>query len=105
MNDKFLSLLGIAKRAGAFCAGHDAVKEAINSKKAKLIIFSSDSSERLRDEFERKLTDEKVPAVNTKYTMAEFFRATGNRAAVICVTENGFAKRLRELFDEKYKEV
>lgn len=105
MNDKFLSLLGISKRAGVLCPGHDSVKEAISAKKAKLVIFSSDASERLKDEFIGKLGNDEALIISTEYTMADFFNATGNRAAVMCVTENGFAKRLKELFDEKYKEV
>lgn len=105
MNDKFLSLLGISKRAGALSAGHDSVKETINKKKAELIIFSSDASERLKDELIGKVGNDEALFIRTEYTMADFFHATGSRAAVICVTENGFAKRLRELFDEKYKEV
>ncbi len=105
MNDRFLSLLGISERAGQLCSGHDAVKQTVNTGKAKLIIFTSDASERLRDEFLRKTEDTDIKIINTGYTMEQIHFATGNRAAVLCVTDIGFAKRLTELFNEKHKEV
>lgn len=105
MNDKFLSLLGIAKRAGQVSFGHDAVKDAVNSEKAKLIIFTFDSSERLKDEFRQKLENKDAKIIFSDYSMTDIFSATGSKAAVICVNENGFAKRLCELFNEKHKEV
>lgn len=104
MNDKFLSLLGMAKRAGRLCSGHDAVKEAVNGKKSKLLIFTCDASERLRDEFSSKVKDE-TQIIYTDYSMADIYSATSGKAAVMCVTENGFAQRLRELWSEKHKEV
>lgn len=105
MNDKFLSLLGIARRAGKLFSGHDAVKETVNNSQAELLIFSSDASERLRDEFSNKLRNTGISVIDTDYTMAAIYSATGIRAAVMSVTDSGFAKRLAELFNEKYKEV
>ena len=37
--------------------------------------------------------------------MTDIYRATSGKAAVMCVTESGFAQRLTELFGEKHKEV
>lgn len=105
MNDKFLSLLGIAKRAGRLAFGHDAVKDAVSGGKAQLLIFSSDSSERLRDEFSKKLQNSEKTVIYTDYTMADIHFATGSKAAVICVLDSGFSERLKELYEKKYKEV
>lgn len=105
MNDKFLSLLGIARRAGKLSSGHDAVKEAVNGKKAELLIFSADASQRLRDEFVQKLSGTKTVVLITDYTMYDIYCATGSKAAVISVNDGGFAKRLTELSNEKHKEV
>ncbi|MGN0444549.1 MAG: L7Ae/L30e/S12e/Gadd45 family ribosomal protein [Acutalibacteraceae bacterium] len=105
MNDKFLSLLGIAKKAGKLCSGHDAVKEAVRGDKAKLVIFTGDSSERLREEFRKMQENKEIKTIYTEYTMTDIYRATSGKAAVMCVTESGFAQRLTELFGEKHKEV
>lgn len=105
MNDKFLSLLGIAKKAQKLCQGHDGVKEAVNKGKARLVIFSGDASERLAEEFRHKLEGKDTPIIYTDYTMNDIYCATGSRAAVVCVTDDGFAGRLTELFTEKHKEV
>ena len=50
MNDKFLSLLGMARRSGNLCLGHDAAVSSVVKNKAKLCIVSVEGSERLRRE-------------------------------------------------------
>lgn len=105
MNDKFLSLLGIARRAGKLSSGHDAVKEAVNGGKCRLLIFTCDSSERLRDEFIHRVSEKKASVLITDYTMNDIHSATGSKAAVISVNDSGFAGRLTELSGEKHKEV
>ncbi len=50
MNEKFRALLGFAVKAGKVSFGHDAVKQCIRLKRAKLLLFTRDASERLREE-------------------------------------------------------
>ena len=46
MNDRLLSLLGIARRAGKLTMGFDPVAEDVAKHKAKLVLTASDLSER-----------------------------------------------------------
>ncbi|MGN1444138.1 MAG: ribosomal L7Ae/L30e/S12e/Gadd45 family protein, partial [Acutalibacteraceae bacterium] len=52
MNDRLLSLLGMARRAGRLAVGHDAAIEAIVKNKAKLCVLCRDASERLKKEMQ-----------------------------------------------------
>ena len=56
MNDKFLSLLGMARRCGKISLGHDAVISSVVKNKAKLVILSSEASERLQREIRHACT-------------------------------------------------
>lgn len=99
MNDKFLSLLGMARRAGKLGLGHDAAKGAMVSGKAKLCIMSSDTSDRLKSEFSglAEAEDRSVPIIVTDCTMFELGHAVGSKAGVITVNDAGFAQRLERL--------
>lgn len=105
MNDKLLSLLGIARRAGKLALGHDAVKELLNAGKVKLVIFTCDASERLKGELGTAAENKKIPVIYTQYTMNDIHCAAGSKAAVTAVADSGFAKRLTELFEDRHKEV
>ena len=67
--DKILNFLGIARRAGKLSLGFDAAEESVNKKKSKLLILACDVSERTR-----------------------------KSVGIISVNDEGFAKRLEELF-------
>lgn len=99
MNDKFLSLLGMARRAGRLSLGHDAAKGSVVFGKAKLCILSSDTSERLKAEFQGLCESENrsVPVIVTDSDMFELGHAVGSKAGVITVDDEGFAKKLERL--------
>lgn len=102
MNNKFLSLLGIARKAGKLGLGHDAAKGAIVSGKARLCILSNDVSERLKKEFEGLTCSEAsgVPVIITDCTMFELGHAVGSKAGVITVNDEGFAEKLKRLSED-----
>ena len=104
MNDRFLSFLGIMKKAGKLYSGHDAVKEEARNGKAELVIFTADASERLKNEFRNILEGKNTATVYTGYTINDIYCATGGKAAVLCVTDSKIAIRLKELLSE-IKEV
>lgn len=99
MNDKFLSLLGMARRAGKLSLGHDAAKSSVVSGKARLCILSADTSERLKNEFKGLSESDtySVPVIITDCTMFELGHAVGSKAGVITVNDQGFAQRLERL--------
>lgn len=96
MNDKFLSLLGMARRSGRVSLGHDAVINSIVRSRAKLCVMSKEASERLQKEIKHACTYENknIPVIVTNYSLMELSSAVGSKAAVISVDDEGFAKAL-----------
>ena len=94
MNDKFLSLLGMARRSGKLSTGHDAVISSVVKNRAQLVIVSSEGSERLKKEISHACTygGKNIPVLFTHYTTGELSKAIGIKAAVISVDDEGFAK-------------
>ena len=102
MNDKFLNLLGMARRGGKLSLGHDAAISSIVKNKAKLCIISSEASERLKKEMSHACSfeDKNIPILITKYETLELSKAIGSKAAVITVDDEGFAKTLQIRYNE-----
>ncbi len=102
MNDKFLSLLGMARRSGRLSLGHDAVIGSVVRNKAKLCVLSYEASERLQREINHACTFENknIPVILTNYTLVELSAAVGSKAAVLSVDDEGFAKALMEKYNK-----
>lgn len=96
MNDKFLSLLGMARRSGNLCLGHDASVSSVVKNKARLCIVSVEGSERLKREMTHACSFEgkSIPVIIADYTIQELSQAIGSKAAVITVTDENFARAL-----------
>lgn len=100
MNDAFLNLLGLARRASRLSPGHDAALAAVLRKRAQLILLTSDASERLEREFVRA-GEGRIRILKVRYTMNEIDHAAGVKAAVLTVDDEGFARRLQQLNDQE----
>ena len=102
MNDKFLNLLGMARRGGKLSLGHDAAISSIVKNKAKLCIISSEGSERLKNEMTHACSFENknIPVLITNYETLTLSKAIGSKAAVMTVDDEGFAKALNERYNE-----
>lgn len=100
MNDRFLSLLGMARKSGRVSSGHDAVIGSIIKNKAKLCILASDASERLQKEIKHACTydSKNIPVIVTHYDILTLSSAIGSKAAVVSVDDEGFAKALKEKY-------
>lgn len=98
-DSKFMSLLGMCRRAGKLSCGHDAAVDSIRSKTAKLCILTGDSSERLKKEMQFKVEHfcNDIPIVEIEKTMDETGHAVGLKSAVLTVNDAGFAKSLTML--------
>ena len=99
---KFLSLLGMARRAGRLSLGHDAAEEAIVKNKAKLCLCCADASARLQREMQHNccFAHKSIPYLTLPVSMAALSKAIGSKAAVVTVDDEGFAKWLGSLFEE-----
>ena len=96
--DNILNLLGIARRAGKLSLGYDSVEEAVNKKKSKLIILACDVSERTRRSVENISKRGNVTTVFSDIPMERIGSAIGKAVGIVSVNDEGFAKRLKELF-------
>ena len=107
MNDKFLSLLGMARKSGKLCPGHDAAVSSIVKNQAKICIISREGSERLKKEMNHACTFEgkSIPLLIVNYTLSDLSAAIGSKAAVITVTDEGFAKALEKRYYEISREA
>lgn len=102
MDDKFLSLLGMARRSGRLSMGHDAVIGSIIKNKAKLCVLSAEASQRLCNEIKHACTYESknIPVIITAYKTVELSAAIGSKAAVISIDDEGFAKALQDKYTD-----
>ena len=98
-----MGFLGLCRRAGKLCCGHDVVKESIVKSTAELVFLSADASERLEREMVRacNCNGRNIPVIRTAYSMADFAKAVGKGSGVFSVTDTGFAKKLHQQFGEE----
>lgn len=103
---KYISMLGMARRAGKLSMGHDMAEKAIKGKKATLILFASDTSQRLYDEFSVTIDrySKGLPSIRISETIDEIHFALGYKAGVITVDDSNFSKRIIELINQEENE-
>lgn len=95
---KFLSALGLCKRAGKLSEGNDAVDEAIKSKKARLIIIGSDASPS-----HKKNVGILAPGIETIFPEAgssDFYRALGKKICILSVNDRDLVKLVKSSLNE-----
>lgn len=102
MNDRVLSLLGLARRAGKLSLGHDAAIEAIVKNKAKLCLVCRDGSQRLKNEMSHACgyENKKITFIEIDCEISQLSKAIGSKAAVLTVNDEGFAKAIAEKTDK-----
>ena len=77
MKDKFLSSLGLARRAGAVSVGAEAVLKSIRSRRAALVFAAKDISAQSFKKLATSTEYYNVPLKRVDYTMAELSEALG----------------------------
>lgn len=97
MEDKLFSSLSLCRKAGKLRMGMDTVKEEILSGGTRLILLSSDISERSERQIRLACGETGARAVKISYDMLELSRITGKPYAIIAVCDEGFAGMLRKL--------
>ena len=103
MNEKILSLFGLARRAGRLAPGHDAVVESIVKNRAKLCVLCLEASERLEREIRLACSYEgkNIPVIRAGFSAGELSKAIGTKAAVISVNDEGFSKKLLSMLEQE----
>ena len=87
-----LSVLGLAKKAGALEIGEESVTLAARLGKARLIITASDASERVKRHAQSLSEDWECPYVPLSHTKAELGMMVGRGSpGIITITNAGLA--------------
>ena len=100
MNEKQLSLLGLARRAGRLALGNEAVTEAIRKGSVRLVVLAADLSPRTADGIRRAAEEERLEVLELQASMDELGMALGKRTGLIAVNDAGFAKKIAALQQE-----
>lgn len=101
MNEqKFMSVLGLAQKAGKIVSGDFAVQGAIKSGKARLLIVASDASDATKKEYQYQAGSR---GIDIYYALSKeqlgYSIGKALRAAVV-ITDNGFVKPLIRALEE-----
>ena len=95
--DNFLSMVGLALRAGRLEAGDDAVADACREKRCRLLLTASDASENALRRSERAAQAGQCLTLPLPCSKEELGAALGRGScAVAAVTDLGFALGLAE---------
>lgn len=93
--DSFLTLLGLARRAGKLAIGEEPVRQALDSGSAKTVFLAADAADHTRRKVEPRLGNASLRQIPA--TKAQLGRALGRESCAVCaVTESGFAKSLAD---------
>lgn len=98
-NDKVLSMIGLACRAGKIVSGEFSVEKSVKCGKAAMVVIAGDVSENTKKKFTNMCAYYKVPLCmyGTKESLG---RATGKEyRASIAIQDEGFKKALMKLVD------
>ena len=92
MENSYLGLLGLAKRASFVEAGDEACRAALNAGKVRLILTASDASERTYGTFSFLTENVNVPHIKVSESREELGNALGRRpCATVAVCDIGLA--------------
>ena len=99
MNNKFLFMLGLCRKAGKLIMGTDLVTKSLPSKKTYLVIYTSDASDNTKKRVTDKCSFYGVEAVMTEQGSLLIADAIGKSGAVctLGITDINFAAQLKAL--------
>lgn len=96
---KWISLVGLANRAGKIISGEELSVKEIRNGKAKLVLLSADASANTAKKITDKCRSYKVP-IRIVENREVLGHAIGKDArVVISILDTGFAKKLLSLLD------
>lgn len=95
-NDKVLSMIGLAARAGAVKSGEFLVEKSVKTRHGKLVIVATDASDNTKKMFKDMCSFYHIP-FRIFGTKEELGHWTGKAyRASICILDEGFAKSVIE---------
>lgn len=100
MNDKLLSFLGIARRAGRLALGFDMATESMNKGKSKLLFLANDLSPRTMKSITETAKRSDTQTIVLNISMEHIGMSIGKVTGIISVNDEGFAEKLKKLYGE-----
>lgn len=94
--DKFLSLLGICRKAGRLSLGYSRCEESVKKGKAETIFIACDISPKTEKELKFITRNTDIDVIRTAYSIMDFSSALDIKAGVVAVDDVGFAEVLKE---------
>ncbi len=104
MNEKVLSLLGLARRAGKLTMGFDPVADSVKTGQSRLVLITSDISPKTEKELRFSLRDSEIQLQSIPFDMESTGKAIGKAAKIISVNDEGFAHSVMKLLLENGEE-
>ena len=104
-NDKVLSLMGLAKKAGKLKSGEFCVETELKKGKAKLVIVAGDASDNTKKNYNDMCSYRRVPIVlySDKESLGKCL-GTDERAAAVIIDE-GFSNGILKEFGNQSEVV
>lgn len=97
MEEKLLSLLGLARRAGRVSLGFDAACDSVKNGSAVLVIAASDLSERTKRGLASAADGTRTEIIFSDIPMDRLGAAVGKPVGIISVNDAGFAGKMKTL--------
>ena len=95
VNNKILSLIGLATRAGRLVSGEFSVEKSVKSGQGKLVIVAEDASDNTKKMYQDMCSFYQTP-IRIFGTKEELGRWSGKAyRASICILDEGFAKSIK----------
>lgn len=96
INDRVISMLGLAERAGKISSGEFAVEKAVKEGRARLVVIASDVSDNTRKMFQNMCEYYRVPleVYSDKKTLGHGIGK--EMRASLAVLDQGFADAVRK---------
>lgn len=105
MEEKLLSMLGIARRAAKLAMGYDAAYDAMQKGKCRLLVLSADLSERTMKSIREQAQRSGTEICCLDCTMELLGKAVGRKqTGIIAINDSGFAKSVKALCGENSQE-
>ena len=102
MNDKLLSFLGIAMRAGSIVFGMDEVKKNILKNKIKLILTANDISDNSYLKIQKFSVVNNIEFLKIKNTKDDINMILGKYSAILGIKDINFANKIKSIVQEDY---
>ncbi len=100
MNNKLLSLLGIARRAGRVSLGFDSAVDSMRDGKCRLLLLACDLSERTKRSITKAADESRTRTIPLDIPMEELGASVGKLTGIVAVNDRGFADKMITLCNE-----